>query len=63
MKLRWRALTREQLESGDVRGAVTVSRNEHYSHVCVLEFQSEDQTNKDWWYQIPMYFPGGKHAT
>jgi hypothetical protein len=58
MKMRWRVLTREQLESGDVRGAVTIGRTAHYSEHAVLEFQPDEQTQKDYWSQIPLYFPG-----
>ena len=57
MKMRWRVLTRAQIESGEVRGAVTVRRTEHYSELAVLEFQPDEQTQKEFWNQIPLHFP------
>ena len=57
MKMRWRVLTKAQIEAGEVRGSVTVRRNEHYSELSVLEFQPHEQTQKDFWSQIPLYFP------
>jgi hypothetical protein len=45
--LRWRALSREEMGAGspiaprNMQGAVTVARSEHYSEICVLEFQQE----------------------
>lgn len=62
MKLRWRILTRDEVEAGKVRGAVTVARTEHYSEHCVLEWQAEGQTAKDFWQPVEMARPSQSDA-
>jgi hypothetical protein len=63
MKLRWRVLTKAELEDGKVRGAVTVSRTAHYSEVCVLEFFATGQSVADFWEPVPMEWPNRSPAS
>lgn len=57
MKLRWRVLTRAEIQNGEIRGAVTVARTEHYSELCVLEFFATGQTVADYWEPVEMKWP------
>ena len=59
MKMRWRAVTLEEIEKGELNGAVKLARSEYYSATCVLEFQPSEQTKPDHWEKVPLYFPPG----
>jgi len=42
------------LEAGEVHGAVTVARTEHYSEKCVLEWQADFEVLPDFWQPVEM---------
>lgn len=55
MKMRWRRLTRTELEIGSsLRGVVEVRVNEWDVAKCVLEFQEASQTRKAHWTRVEL---------